>query len=594
MSFRTRLFLASVGTAALALAVATVLMSRSMRLSLEQEIENGLINQARLAAETLADQPATTQAAIDALAERLGRLIDARVTFIAPDGTVVGESSRAFDHLPSIDNHGTRPEVIEAQAEGIGRATRYSMTVGTDMMYVAVRLRNPNAPQLAYVRLALPLTGVEEELATVRQLALLAFGVALTAALVLAWGASALLTRRVRAIADVAARYRAGDLRPPERGFGDDEIGTVARALDASARELAHRVAELDADRARMSAILGGMIEGVLVINDLGRLELVNGAARRMLKLQAAPEGRHYLEIVRHPRVAEQIGAALQGTTTDGQELSLSIDPGAVFVARSAPVDPTVRRGAVLVLHDITDLRRADQIRRDFVANISHELRTPLTAVKGYVEALLDGGVTEATTVHFLETIARQTTRMERLVTDLLRLARLDAGQEPLERVPCSVASIFDAVTTDLAPIAGQRRQQIIPDVAPDTGTVAGDPAKLFDIFRNLLENAIKHTPEGGSIILRSRRDADHLLLMVEDEGPGIPESDVPRVFERFYQVDKARTRSSRDAGGTGLGLSIVKHLVELHGGSVAAANRPEGGARFTVALPGRLPQSVT
>lgn len=586
MSFRTRLFLASVGTAALALAVATVLMSRSMRVSLEQEIESGLVNQARLAAETLADRPATTQEAIDALAGTLGRLIDARVTFIAPDGTVVGESSRAFDHLPTIDNHGTRPEILQAQANGLGRASRYSTTVGTDMMYVAVRLRNPDAPQLAYVRLALPLTSVEEELAAVRQLALVAFGVALAAALVLAWGASALLTRRVRAIADAAARYRDGDLRPPERGFGEDEIGIVAKALDASARELAHRVEEADADRARMSAILRGMIEGVLVVSDQGRLELVNDAARRMLKLQDAPEGRHYLEIVRHPGVAEQIGIALRGASAEGQELALPVEPGAVFVARSAPVEAGARRGAVLVLHDITNLRRADQVRRDFVANISHELRTPLTAVKGYVEALLDGGIDQDTAPQFLETIARQTSRMERLVTDLLRLARLDAGQEPIERVPCAIASIFEAVTTDLAPIAAQRRQQIIPDVPPDTGTVAGDPAKLFDIFRNLLENAIKHTPEGGTIILRSRRDADHLFLMVEDEGPGIPESDVPRVFERFYQVDKARTRSSRDAGGTGLGLSIVKHLVELHGGSVAAANRPQGGAVFTVELP--------
>jgi two-component system, OmpR family, phosphate regulon sensor histidine kinase PhoR len=586
VSFRTRLFLASVGTAALALAVATLLMSRSMRESLEHEIEAGLVNQARLAAETLADQPATTQAAIDALAETLGRLIDARVTFIAPDGTVVGESSRAFDHLPTIDNHGTRPEILQAQAEGIGRATRYSITVGTEMMYVAVRLRNPEAPQLAYVRLALPLTGVEQELATVRRLAFVAFGVALTAALVLAWWASALLTRRVRAIADTAARYRDGDLRPPDRGFGNDEIGAVAKALDSSARELAHRVEEADADRARMGAILRGMIEGVLVVNAQGRLELVNEAARRMLRLQDAPEGRHYLEIVRHPQVAEQLGAALAGTPTEGQELSLGPDTNAVFIARSAPVEATAHRGAVLVLHDITDLRRADQVRRDFVANISHELRTPLTAIKGYIEALLDCGIADDTAPRFLETIARQAARMERLVTDLLRLARLDAGQEPLDRAPCGVAGLFESVTTDLAPQAGARGQRIVSNVEPGAREVVADPAKLFDVLRNLLENAIKHTPDGGVIRLTARPAGSAIALVVEDEGPGIPEADLPRVFERFYQVDKSRTRSSRDIGGTGLGLAIVKHLVELHGGRVHAANRPGGGAIFTVELP--------
>jgi two-component system, OmpR family, phosphate regulon sensor histidine kinase PhoR len=588
VSFRTRLFLASVGTAALALAVATLLMSRSMRISLEHEIENGLVNQARLAAETLEDRPATTQAAIDELAETLGRLIDARVTFIAPDGTVVGESSRAFDHLPTIDNHATRPEILQARDHGIGRATRYSMTVGTEMMYVAVRLRNPDAPQLGYVRLALPLTGVEDELATVRQLAFVAFGVALAAALVLAWGVSALLTRRVRAIADAAARYRQGDLRPPERGFGDDEIGVVAKALDASARELAHRVDEADADRARMGAILRGMIEGVLVVNAQGRLELVNDAARRMLKLQDAPEGRHYLEIVRHPQVAEQLGSALAGTATEGQELSLGTDVNAVFVARSAPVEGgESTRGAVLVLHDITDLRRADQVRRDFVANISHELRTPLTAVRGYIEALLDGGIDQETAPRFLETIARQSSRMERLVTDLLRLARLDAGQEPLERVPCSLATIADMVIADLAPMRDARRQQVDRAMPDESLSVNGDPAKLFDVLRNLVENAIKHGPEGSRITIRAQRIHHRIHVAVEDEGPGIPESDLPRVFERFYQVDKSRTRSSRDIGGTGLGLAIVKHLVELHGGCVRAANRPGGGAIFVVELPG-------
>jgi two-component system, OmpR family, phosphate regulon sensor histidine kinase PhoR len=587
VSFRTRLFLASVGTAALALAVATLLMSRSMRISLEHEIENGLVNQARLAAETLEDRPATTQTAIDELAETLGRLIDARVTFIAPDGTVVGESSRAFDHLPTIDNHATRPEILQARDHGIGRATRYSMTVGTEMMYVAVRLRNPDAPQLGYVRLALPLTGVEDELATVRQLAFVAFGVALAAALVLAWGVSALLTRRVRAIADAAARYRQGDLRPPERGFGDDEIGVVAKALDASARELAHRVDEADADRARMGAILRGMIEGVLVVNAQGRLELVNEAARRMLKLQDAPEGRHYLEIVRHPQVAEQLGAALAGTATEGQELSLGTDVNAVFVARSAPVEGgESTRGAVLVLHDITDLRRADQVRRDFVANISHELRTPLTAVRGYIEALLDGGIDQETAPRFLETIARQSSRMERLVTDLLRLARLDAGQEPLERVPCSLATIADMVTAELEPMRDARRQQIVRSMPDEALTVDGDAAKLFDILRNLVENAIKHGPEESRITISAQRIHDRIHVAIEDEGPGIPESDLPRVFERFYQVDKSRTRSSRDIGGTGLGLAIVKHLVELHGGRVRAANRPGGGAIFTVELP--------
>jgi two-component system phosphate regulon sensor histidine kinase PhoR len=240
----------------------------------------------------------------------------------------------------------------------------------------------------------------------------------------------------------------------------------------------------------------------------------------------------------------------------------------------------------VLVLHDITSLRRADQIRRDFVANVSHELRTPLTAVRGYVEALIDGVPDPDQARRFLETIARHTLRMERLVRDLLRLARLDAGQEPVERLPCPAESLFTGIETELADLIAARGLTVIHDIAPEASSVIGDPAKLHDALRNLLENAANYSPEQGTITLATRRRGDRLVVTVTDEGPGIPDSDLPRVFERFYRVDKARSRDGRDPGGTGLGLAIVKHLVELHGGTVGAANRREGGAVLTVELP--------
>ncbi len=453
------------------------------------------------------------------------------------------------------------------------------------MLYVAVEVRSPGSPGLSEVRLALPMTAVRDQLATVRRLAVVALGVGLLAAVGLAWAASSLLARRVSAIGRVAERYAAGDVSQPSRDYGTDEIGTVARVLDESVREVARRAADLESDRARMAAILSGMIEGVLVVNQQGRLLLVNGAARRMLRLQEAPEGRHYLEIVRHPEIASQIGEALAGRAGEGRELTLPGAPDTIFIARTAPVLSPDVRGAVLVLHDITDLRRADRVRRDFVANVSHELRTPLTAVRGYVEALLDGDTDADQSRAFLETIARHTLRMERLVRDLLRLARLDAGQESLERIACPVESLFDGVAADLASLIEDRRQEVVLDVAPDAATVTGDPAKLHDALRNLLENATHYAPEASRIVMTSRRTAGGMTLSVTDEGPGIPDEDLPRVFERFYRVDKARARGARDPGGTGLGLAIVKHLVELHGGSVAVTNRPEGGAIFTITL---------
>ena len=586
MNFRSRLFFTSAAAAAATLLVATLLFSWSVRRTLTERIERSLVAEARLAAETLSHRRAGTPAELEAEAAALGRLVSARVTFIGPGGRVTGDSELSGAALQTVENHADRPEVRQALGQGLGISRRYSSTVRVDMLYVAVPVRNDAAPELAVVRLALPLTEVREQLAEVWRIAAAAIAVGLATALAIAWLTSLLLARRTRAIAAAAERYASGDLTRPLNDPGTDEIGTIARVLDASVREVGRRATEISADRARMEAILGGMIEGVLVVNEYGKLQLVNQAARRMLKLTGAPEGKHYLEIVRHPDVAAQLGYALNGEARDGRELTLPVAPGATFIARSAPIAAGTTRGAVLVLHDITDLRRTDMIRRDFVANVSHELRTPLTAVRGYVEALLDGLADPVQQRTFLETIARHTDRMERLVRDLLRLARLDAGQETLERLPIRVDALFNGVELELADTITARRVTIVHDIAADADTVRGDPAKLHDAIRNLIENAVNYSPEGGRIVLAARRDGDRSIITVTDEGPGIPAADLTRVFERFYRVDKARARDRRDPGGTGLGLAIVKHLIELHGGRVAAGNRATGGAVLTLELP--------
>ena len=586
MTFRARLFVTSLTAATLTLAVATILVSWSVSQTIGERIERSLVNEARLAAETLSHRRPAGLDELDREADALGALLSTRVTFVGPDGTVVGDSDLDGDALRAVDNHGARLEVQQAWQSGLGVSRRYSTTVGADLLYVAVPVRNPDVEALSVVRLALPLTEVRDQLAAVRRIALVAFAAGLAAALALAWAASVILSRRVRAIAEVARRYAAGDLSRPTRDYGRDEIGTVARVLDGSVQEIGRRASDLESDRARMRAILAGMIEGVVVVNEGGRIVLVNEAARRLLRIDLPPEGRHYLEIVRHPDVARQLGSALRGSAAEGLELTLPHAGETAIVARSAPVASAGGGGAVLVLHDITDLRRADRVRRDFVANVSHELRTPLTAVRGYVEALVDGGADQAEARRFLEIIGRHTLRMERLVRDLLRLARLDAGQEAVERVPCPVDALFAGVETDLASVIEARGQTVDRRIAPDAAAVPGDPAKLHDALRNLLENATHYAPEGGRIVMAAERRGDRVMLTVADDGPGIPEADLSRVFERFYRVDKARSRGAKDPGGTGLGLAIVKHLIELHGGRVHAANRPEGGAIFTIELP--------
>jgi two-component system, OmpR family, phosphate regulon sensor histidine kinase PhoR len=406
-------------------------------------------------------------------------------------------------------------------------------------------------------------------------------GAAVAAAILTARSVRAAAGRDARAVTmeAVARRYTVGDLSRPAPDYGDDDLGRVGRAMDAAVQELGRRVSELTRDRARMAAILSSMVEGVLVVDGQGRLQLVNEAARRLLKLEREATGRPYLEALRHPAISEQIGRTLRGDPADTLELNLALDRSRTLVARVAPV-VTDGRGAVLVLHDVTDLKAADQIRRDFVANVSHELRTPLTAIKGYAEALLDEAEEDEAQHRFLDIIHRHATRMERLVKDLLRLARLDAGQEAVEYAPCDVHALAASVAADFEAVVRDKRQFVAIDVPPEARRLVADPAKLHDILRNLVENAVNYTPEEGLIELHARVSGEVYEIAVSDTGPGLPEQDLTRVFERFYRVDKSRSRP-----GTGLGLAIVKHLVELHGGTVVAANRPQGGAVFTVTL---------
>ena len=332
-----------------------------------------------------------------------------------------------------------------------------------------------------------------------------------------------------------------------------------------------------------MAAILAGMVEGVIVVDQAGRLQLVNRAAQEMLKIGDAPTGRHYIETIRHPAIADLVTTALGGKTPTSMEFAPPRDAGRTIIARAAPVAAGWAHGVVLVLHDITELKRADKIRRDFVANVSHELRTPLTAIRGYVEALSEGDTSPDETERFLEIIMRHSQRMERLVQDLLRLARLDAGQETLDITSCDLRAVIQSVTDDLEPSLDARGQQVDVAIGEDAAQVPADPAKLHDVLRNLLANASAYSPARTTISVVTRRAGDRIAIDVLDQGPGIPEEDRSRVFERFYRVDKSR---ARDPGGTGLGLAIVRHLIELHRGRVAVENRPEGGAQFTVELP--------
>ena len=583
MRLRTRLFLAAFGIAGLSLLLAAALVAWRLERQLLDRIATDLLAEARLVADLVARGGASrTAAELDRDADALGNSLGARVTLIEPGGRVVGDTAEDGSSLAAMENHGARPEIALARAAGFGVTRRYSTTVERDLLYAAVRVDHP---EVAFVRLALPLTAVDDQITSVQRGTAGGLLAALAGALVLAWVTSAAMSRRVSAIAEAAGRYAAGDLTPRAGPYGDDEIGIVARALDASVQELGRRLAELSRNRRLTDAILASMTEGVLVVDARGRVQMANDAVRRLLQIEDTPVDHHYVELIRHPEVAKQIGRALEAGGSSQTEITLSTEPVRVCLASAAPYVEQDEPGVVVVLHDVSDYRRAVQIRQDFVANVSHELRTPLTAIRGAVETLSDE-TDAAARRRFLDVVARHTTRMERLVADLLRLARLDAGQETLRLDSCAVEAVFASVAAELAPVLRTKRLRVTSRIEPGAGRLVADQGKLHDVIKNLVENAAHYAPDRGAIELDAAAGGGGAVrLRVSDRGPGIPDTDLARVFERFYRVEHSR---SRNPGGTGLGLAIVKHLVGLHGGTVEAAHRPGGGSVLTVELPGR------
>jgi len=583
MKLRTRLFLAAFGVAGLTLVLAGILVAWSLQKQLLSRIETELVAETELVGELVERLDGNTPISVlDSEADTLGGRLGARVTFIAPDGQVVGDSAEDGTALLSMENHRRRPEIETATTEGFAVTRRYSTTVEADLLYVALRL---NHPDVSFVRLALPLTEVDEQLASVKNATILGLLIALTGALVLAWISSTAMTRRVQSIAAVARRYADGDLTPEIGDYGNDEIGIVARALGASVQELGRRLSEISRNRRLTETILSSMVEGVLVVDARGRVQMTNSAVRKLLQITDTPIDRHYVELIRNPEIVKQVGLALGDGGSTFSEITLSTEPTSACLASVTPYVGQDEPGVVLVLHDVTDYRRAEQIRQDFVANVSHELRTPLTAIRGSIDALSEDSDVSVQQHRFLDIISRHSLRMERLVADLLRLARLDAGQEEIIYAPCATHSVFSNITAEIAPLLQDKHQSIEVNINEDSEMFVADPIKIHDVLKNLLENASHYSPSESVLELSANIDdkGRNILLSVRDRGPGIPDMDLPRVFERFYRVEQSR---ARNPGGTGLGLAIVKHLIGLHDGKIDAVNRSGGGSVFTVCLP--------
>jgi two-component system phosphate regulon sensor histidine kinase PhoR len=513
----------------------------------------------------------------DAIARWLGALSGRRVTLIAPDGTVLGDSELPAGTAARVENHGARREVRAALEGREGWALRRSATVNQRQMYMARRAADGRV-----LRLAVPLVEVERAVARVQRRIWGAGAAALGLTAVLALAFSVAVTRPLRALAGVARAMAAGDLARRSGVRGGDEVGELSEALDTLAGELQRRLGQLEGERHEMQALIDAMSEAVIAVDADGRVSRANPAARRIFDLGGDPRGLSPGEVARRRPFQELVRRALDGAPVPPTELA---QDGRALLATAEPLPSG---GAVMVFLDVSELRRLEDVRRDFVANASHELKTPLTAIRGYAETLLDPELPPPLRERFSRTVKDNADRLQRIVDDLLDLSRIESGGWRVEPEIVSVAEEAWQAWEAVASTAEEKGARLEVEVAAEHEFVEADPSALRQVFQNLLGNAVRYLPAGGAVRVRTRRADDDgggrwVEVAVEDEGSGIPSANLPRIFERFYRVDAAR---SREEGGTGLGLAIVKHLVEAHGGSVEAESELGRGTTIRFTLP--------
>jgi len=409
--------------------------------------------------------------------------------------------------------------------------------------------------------------------------------------LLLTWGVLRMAAVRLSLLAETAAAHEAGETvwtapgmpRTTPRNL-ESAIASMKGQLETRIDELQRKGRQLQESTERLETVLGSMVEGVVAVDEKQRVLFANRAARSLLDMQTVnPVGRPIWEIFRHPRIDEVVSTVLAGGETPALEIDLPRKHAVVAVMASRlPGKPS--SGVVLVFHNVTDLRRLENIRREFVSNVSHELKTPLTAIQAYTETLLDGALDEPEhRVRFVERIAEQANRLHALIQDLLRLARIESGENVFDVRAVPLKPIVEACLEEHSAVAESKSQRLSAEPAADEISVMADEEGLHTILSNLIDNAVKYTQESGAIAVRWRAENGAAIIEVEDNGPGIPVEHQPRIFERFYRVDRAR---SRDVGGTGLGLSIVKHLVQVFGGGIEIRSQAGQGTTFSVRLP--------
>jgi two-component system, OmpR family, phosphate regulon sensor histidine kinase PhoR len=567
---RNRIFLKALLAFIAVIAVATLTLDFSIRRtwedSLRSRLQHSLTQHARAFALRIENDHNHT---LQQMAEDEAAITEARATIIARDGHVLADSEA---DSATMENHAQRPEVVSALKGVPGAATRLSKTVGIEFLYVAV----PGGDKI--VRLAYPLSTIRAQIAGIRESLLRATLLALAFALVLSFAAAQLISNRLRRIVGFAERVASGDLSARIAETGGDEIAQVAMALDRTARRLEQNFASVKESRSQLEALLNSMTDGVIAVSPDMHVLWANQAITGIVH-RPAQIGAPVIELIRHPDFLSTLKTALASRQRE-ITIATSLSGRRSF---SVTAEPLPDGGVVSVLHDISAIERVEKTRRDFIANVSHELRTPLTSIRGYAETLLETeSLNDGNTRNFLQIIRRNAERMSRLTEDLLVLARVESGEAKLDLQPQSAQQLVTESVSSMLETARDSDIEIVVTQVPD-GLVTADAYAIHQVFANLISNAIRYAAGGKKIEVGGEDQPGAVEFFVRDFGPGIASEHVPRIFERFYRVDKAR---SRETGGTGLGLAIVKHIVLNHGGTVRVQSSLGHGSTFYFSLP--------
>jgi two-component system, OmpR family, phosphate regulon sensor histidine kinase PhoR len=582
---RTRLALTQVGLVVSVLAVLGVYFAVAGRQFYVDRLAEQLAAQAQMAAAVVAPPLETGDGVevIDPLIKRLGARIDARVTIVAADGTVLGDS-RADPG--TMDNHGSRPEVIAARRTGIGEAQRHSATLDTDFLYVAVPITDVPG---AVARVALPLHDVDAAVGRIWRDVALATVTAAALAIVVSVIVARRITDPLEDLRRQAGILATGQLDAVVRPAGARELGDVARAFNAMAADLRRLVTAQERSRSRLEATLANLNDGVVITDEAGTVVRLNAAATRMLGTTSGEAvDQSFIVASRDHDLARLLSAALAMDEARTATIEYGRDRR-ILEASAQPFSGGGERLGLVVLRDVTELRRLERMRREFVANVSHELRTPLASIRVVVETLEAGAADDpAVAGDFLRRIIGEVDHLVGLVDELLDLARLESGRAVLESEVSDPATLLTRAVERLRPQVERAGLVLRVEVPPDLPLVRVDRGRIEQVLINLLHNAVKFTPEGGEIVATAASVDGMVRVSVRDTGVGIAAEELPRVFERFYKSDMARR-----SPGSGLGLAIAKHIVQAHGGTIWAESVPGAGATFSFTMPLATPRAA-